>query len=130
MGRLGPAAQQAKPPFQDTEVAAGQYELSALMTHEPPSLQARPSHSHANIIANRAMLMVAELLHNIWVLRGKVHSCLAKSELPGEICQEASVQALMKALLPLCAVSGLLSAGLPGCRCGHAEVPWLESRPW
>ena len=60
MGRLGPAAQQARAPFQDIEVAAGQYELTALMTHQPPSLQARPGRCHVNIIADKVMLMMAE----------------------------------------------------------------------
>ena len=62
MGRLGPAAQQARPPFQDDDIAAGQYELSALMTHQPPSLQARLGHCHVNIIANKVVLMAAKIL--------------------------------------------------------------------
>ena len=116
VGRLGPAAQQARPPFQDAEVAAGQYELSALMTHQPPSLQACPGHCHVNIIANKVMLMAAELLHCIWVLRGKVHFCPSMSELPGEIRQEAIAWAPMRALLPLwcllaCSAVACMGAG-------------------
>lgn len=80
MGRLGPAAQQAKPPFQDDDVAAGQYELSALMTHQLPSLQAHPGSCHTIIIAIEATLMVSEVLHNIWVYIGKVSLCPAKYE--------------------------------------------------
>ena len=41
IGRISPAAQQAKAPFHGLSVTPGQHELSTAMTHQAPLLQVR-----------------------------------------------------------------------------------------